>query len=307
MIEENVELKNHTNYRIGGPAKLFLKALSLDELKEGIKSARVEKIFILGGGTNVLVNDNGFDGLVIKPEFNDIERIDDTTLRVGSGVTFSQLNDYCIDQSLSGLEWSGGLPGTVGGAVFGNAGAFGKEIKDNILKVESMNLTTLKIANRANDECEFAYRTSIFKKQLANHELILSVVFKFDINDPAKIKNAIEEKIEYRKNHQPLEMPSAGSTFKNVPVDSIPSETLEKFKDKKKNDPFPVIPAAVFLADAGLMGKRVGDAEVSTMHPNLIVNKGQARAEDVLKLIAEIIQIIKEKYNIQLEPEIIRV
>lgn len=312
MIKENVLLSNYSNYKIGGPAKYFLMAKNSNELEKGLIEwhkisesfdANSKKIFILGKGTNVLFDDQGFDGLVIRYENEEITKTD-SAVTAGAGATISDLNNFCIQNGLSGMEWSGGLPGTVGGAIFGNAGAFGGETKDNILKVKSLDILSHKIIERNNAECQFGYRQSIFKKN-TQKEVILEAVFNLTPGDQAKIQEQIQEKIDYRLAKQPLDLPSAGSVFKNISLQSAPEELKEKFAAKIKNDPFEVIPVAAILADADLFGLQVGGAKVSEKHPNFIVNTGSATANDVKNLIKKIQEIIKEKYEVELEPEII--
>jgi len=214
------------------------------------------------------------------------------------------VNRKAIEESLSGLEWSGGLPGSIGGAVRGNAGAFGGEMKDSVSKVESVDLTTLEEKIRDNVHCEFGYRTSIFKTQ-GTPEFIISVTVSLTLGDKKQIKQATLEKIEYRKAKHPLEYPSAGSVFKNVSLSQIPQQLKEQWKEHIKNDPFPVIPAAVIIALAGLSGIRSGDALLSEKHTNFIVNLGNAKATDVKAVIEIIKKTVREKFGIQLEEEII--
>jgi len=315
MIKENILLKPYTNYQIGGPARFFSETSNLDELKDDLAkwqimslnlSAEEKKVFILGAGMNVLFNDDGFNGLVIRYKNNKIELLDNYQVKAGSNTTINELNDFLINHSLSGFEWAGGLPGTVGGAVFGNAGAFGGETKDQVKEVLSLDLQTLENKNRNNASCGFGYRTSTFKEKLAQKELILEVIFQLKTGKKEEIKKAVEEKIAYRKERQPLDLPSAGSTFKNVPVESVSEEIKNKFNDKIKNDPFPVIPAAVFLADADLKGLKVGDAQVSLKHPNFLVNIGKATASDVKELIKKVQVKVYEKYGVNLETELIQ-
>lgn len=316
MLKENVLLKDYTNYKIGGNARYFLDAELPEELVAGLNEWQEQstvlpldeqKTFILGGGTNVLAPDEGFPGLIIHPNIKGIELLDNNQVKAGAGVLVTELLVFCLDHNLSGLEWAGGLPGTVGGAVFGNAGAFGGEIKDNIVNVESVDIKSLIINNRDNGSCQFGYRTSIFKSALAQKEIILTATFQFKPGDKNDIQKAIDEKIVYRQLKQPLDYPSAGSTFKNISVDQLSEELKNKFKDKIKNDPFPVLPVAVILADAKLQGKTIGGAQVSEKHPNFLINKGNATASNVENLIKQIIDIVKVKYNIVLEPEIIKV
>src|SRR5258708_4576130 len=153
IIQKNVPLKNYSNYKIGGPASFFAQLENPDDIKE-INPEDYKKVFVMGAGTNILISDNGFDGLVIHNKILGIKH-EDIDLRIGGGVLFSDVLNYCVDNSLSGLEWAGGLPGTVGGAARGNAGAFGEETKDSVYEVESIDLYTKGKKIRKNIECEF--------------------------------------------------------------------------------------------------------------------------------------------------------
>jgi len=302
-LQKNVLLKNYSNYKIGGSAKLFVEVTSVNELREALSLNQDQKVYILGGGTKVLISDEGFDGLVIYNKISGIEK-EGEAIRVGSGVLTKDLLKYCVENSLSGLEWAGGLPGTIGGAVRGNAGSFGGETKDSVIKVESLNLKTLEEKSRDNTECQFGYRTSIFKSQNLS-EFITFVTLKLVPGDKDKISQAIQEKIDYRNIHQPLKYPSLGSTFKNIPFSSLSEELQKEFSGIVKNDPFPVILVTKLLALAGLNGRRVGGAEISDMHPNFILNIDNAKAQDVKALIEIAKKAIKDKYNIFLEEEVI--
>ena len=337
-IQKDVSLKNYSNYKIGGPAKYLLKISNIDELIKGLEEwekiqqkdssskpalPRQGGVFILGQGTNVLISDKGFEGLVIHNKIKDIkilrhkdtesQRVRESDLpagrqgvrvRVGAGVLMEDLLNFCIQNCLSGLEWAGGLPGTLGGAIRGNAGAFGGEVKDNITEVESLNTQTLEIKKRINKDCDFDYRTSIFKIGEGEKDIIISAVLKLKNGDKNLIKKNIEEKIKYRKNRHPLKYPNIGSIFKNIPIGKVPQKLLEQLKGSIKNDPFPILPTAKLLALAGLKGKQAGGAMVSRKHPNFIVNLGRAKSQDVQKLIKEIKKIIKNKYGVELEEEI---
>ena len=306
-FQKNVSLKNYCNYKIGGPARLFTEVSSVKELKDVLFSVRQNKglkIFILGEGTNLLISDKGFDGLVIHNKIGGIKH-QGSILTAGSGVLVSDLLDFCIENSLSGLEWAGGLPGTVGGAVRGNAGAFGGETKDSVLEVRSLNITTLQEKTRTNSECNFAYRNSIFKSGEGAEEFVTSVTFSLKSGKKEEIQKAIQEKIEYRNNRHPMDYPNIGSIFKNVPFENLPANLQEEFRQYVKNDPFPVMPTAKLIFLAGLKGKRIGGAMVSDKHTNFIINFDNARAEDVEQLIALEKQVVKDKFGIILEEEII--
>ena len=304
-LQENVLLKNYSNYKIGGPAKHFIEVESTEELKDVLRlvnSQAQDKIAILGGGTNVLISDEGFDGLIILNRIKGIER-EGGNLRIGSGTSIQDILEYCIENSLSGLEWAGGLPGTIAGAVRGNAGAFKGETKDNVVEVESLGLENLNEKIRNNAQCQFGYRNSIFKSGEGLDEFITHVVLELTLGDQEEIKEKIKQKIDYRNN--PMNYPSLGSTFKNISLDSLSPGLQKEFAEIVKIDPFPIVPTTKLLALCGLKGKRVGGAMISDKHPNFIVNIDNATAKDVKALIEIAKQIIREKYNLSLEEEII--
>ena len=306
MIQRNVSLKDYSNYKIGGPAEFFLEVHSKDELIKGLnewKQTGLQKpIFVLGKGTNLLISDRGFEGLVILDLIKGIER-DGNEITAGAGELMSDVLDFCIDNSLSGLEWAGGLPGTIGGAVRGNAGAFKGETKDSVLEVKSLNLDTLEEVKRENKDLLFDYRYSVFKSK-AKNEIILTVTLRLQGGDKEVIREATQDKINYRNEKHPMEYPNIGSTFKNIRQELVPQEFREELMQYAKDDPFPIIPVAKVLYLCGLKGKREGDAQISKKHPNFIVNLGNAKFEDVKKLIEFAKETVKNKYRIELEEEI---
>jgi len=307
---KNVSLKKFNNFRIGGKAKYFLKAKNISEIKKALVLAKKlkVKIFVLGEGTNILFNDKYFDGLVLVPEIKFIKKINKNIVRVGAGVKVEKFLNFLVKNELSGLEWAGGLPGTIGGAIRGNAGAFGGEIKDNLVQVKSIEINTLKEKIRNNRECLFDYRFSIFKNENLK-EIILWADFKFKKGKKEKILKDINEKINYRKERHPMEYPNIGSIFKNVSVENFKKEFIEYFKSKNiiKIDPKPVIPAAFLISECGLKGKKYNDACISAKHPNFIVNLGKAKAKDVKKLMNLIQKKVKKIFQINLEKEIIEI
>ena len=305
-FQQEVSLKNYSNYKIGGPAKYFVEVSSVEELKGVIAEASslTQRIFILGGATNILISDRGFDGLVIHNKIGGITRNEDG-VEVGSGVLVKDFLEFCIENSLSGWEWAGGLPGTMGGAVRGNAGAFRGETKDSVVEVKSLDLKNLTAKRRTNEECRFGYRNSVFKSGEGKGEFITSVTMKLSLGDKETIRKNIQEKIDYRNAKHPMEYPNIGSTFKNIPLDSLSKNQQEEFKDIIKTDPFPVVPTTKLLALCNLKGKRAGGAMISDKHPNFIVNIDNASSEDVKTLISLAKETVKMKYNITLQEEII--
>lgn len=303
-FQENVDLSKFSNYKIGGPARFFFNAGNISDIEWAVKEAKDRNldVFVLGGGTNLLIDDKGFNGLVLKPYFRFIER-DGNVVCAGAGVPLAQLLNYLIVDSLSGLEWAGGLPGTFGGAIRGNAGAFGGEIKDNILEVESFDVESGKVLRRKKEECNFSYRTSIYKGK-GGGEIILSASLFLKNGDSGKIAGAIQEKMDYRRARHPLEYPNVGSIFKNIDVNFLPEEFRGKFSRVVKVDPFPVVPTACLVSEAGLKGVSFGGAMVSPKHPNFIVNICDASSEDIKKLIRLVKSEVKNKFNVSLEEEV---
>jgi len=315
MFERDILLSRHSHYRIGGPAQYFYRAKKLDEITNVLehwrrfKSSKNDAIFILGAGTNLLIADAGFRGLVLKPEIKFVRK-EQEMIRVGAGVLITELLNYLSTKGLAGLEWAGGLPGTVGGAIRGNAGAFGGEIKDAVSEVVSLDIAQNppKIIKRNNKGCRFGYRDSIFKRA-NNKEIILEAAFAFKKGDKKEIIEVIEEKIKYRKERHPLEYPNIGSIFKNVPLTQININRLNQHKSAFpiKTDPLPIIPTAYLIDQCGLKGVSFGGAMISQKHPNFIVNVLGAKASDVKNLINLAKNEVEKKFNIKLEEEIVYV
>lgn len=308
-MDSHIILKEYSSYRIGGAARFFTHAADADSLWSAIAYARARALpyFILGEGTNVLFSDGGFDGVVIRPAMRFLEA-NCAVVRAGSGASMAALLAYAAERGLAGLEWAGGLPGTVGGAVRGNAGAFGGETKDRIIEVVSLDISgsAPKIIKRGKAQCAFSYRNSIFKIN-DGKEIILEATFALCKGDAKAIRSAAEEKMRYRKERHPMEYPNIGSIFKNVPVERFKEEHRGAFAQAIKTDPFPVVPAAYLIAEAGMRGMKIGGAMVSEKHPNFIVNISSARAREVHELIDAVTGAVQKKYGVTLEEEIIRV
>ena len=303
----NINLKDKTTFKIGGIAKNFVILESTEDLERFLKIFKNfdNFYFVLGGGSNVLIADKDFKGLIIQPSLKFIQQIEDNIIEVGSGVDMFDLVKFTNDYGYKGLENAYGLPGSLGGAIRGNAGCFGFEIKDLVIEVTAFNLKTGELKTFNKIECDFSYRTSFFKK--AKDWLILSTKLFFAHRDKKENLWKISlERLNYRKNKQPLEYPNAGSVFKNIPFETAPKliQDLALEKNKIKTDPFPIIPAAFLIAEAGLTGKQTGQAKISEKHPNFIINLGGASFNDVISLIDYIQKTIEDKFNIKLEPEI---
>ena len=301
-VLENEPLANHCTFKIGGPARYFFIAKSSEEIVKAAEAAQDLglKIFVLSGGSNVLFSDDGFNGLVIKIQNTKYE-IQETKIIAEAGVKLAEVVKAAAEQGLSGLEWAAGIPGTVGGAVRGNAGAYGKSTGEAIERAEA--LEKLKVKNYSKEDCKFGYRESIFKKEGG---IVLKVVFKLVPGDKNKIKEEMDKIFAARDGKIPQD-PSAGSFMKNVEVtdeivktikeythEDVPADYLEKGK----------IPAAWLITQCDLKGKQIGGAKISEKHANFIVNVGGATAADVIAFASLVKMKVRDETGVQLQEEI---
>ncbi len=295
QVKENILLKNYTTFRIGGAAKYFLIVKNKEDLIDVLIAVKNLKIpfFVLGGGSNVLISDKGFNGLVVKIENNNL-KIKDNTILAEAGIPLGKLMDIATKKNLAGLSWAAGIPGTLGGAIYGNAGAFNKSIKDIVREVEVLDLNNFEINKLKNKDCKFSYRSSLFKKK--KNLIILSAKLALRKGKGNKIKNEVKECLIYKKTKHPWNYPSAGSVFKNPGIE---------LGDEDKSSSSTFVPSAAWLIEkANLKGKKIGQAEISKKHANFIVNLGGAKEKDVKKLIELIKKTVKNKFKITLQEEI---
>jgi UDP-N-acetylmuramate dehydrogenase len=283
-LQENVPLAPYTTFKIGGPAKYFIVAKTSDEMVQAVKEATTANIqwIVLGGGSDVLVSDKGFDGLVIKSELREVVMNEETAeVRVGSGVLLSALIPKTMNAGFAGLEYAIGVPATVGGAVWANLGARGSDIAQWLTNVTVLTPEGEK-KNLTNEDCAFAYRDSIFK-----HEkfIIVDATFQLTKTDKKVTFAKMKELADLRKDTQDVGAKCVGCVFQN-PTD----QTTEA--------------AAKLIDDLGLKGKQIGGAKVSDIHANFIINTGDATADDVVQLISYIKQQVRDKNGIQLHEEI---
>jgi UDP-N-acetylmuramate dehydrogenase len=283
-LKQNEKLAPHTTLGIGGEANFFYIARKPQDLIKVIQVAKESKIpfFVLGGGSNVLVNDSGFKGLVIKNRCKQIF-LNDNQITCQSGALLDDLVGLSCENSLSGLEFAAGIPGTVGGAVYGNAGAFGKTVGDLLTEAVILN-------SRGNIErvekgyFEFGYRESKLKK---TKEILLSATFELKKKEKGEIKKEVQSNLEERRKRHPQKEKSAGCFFKNVSADG------------KK------IPAGFLLEQVSAKEMREGDAAVFQRHANILINSGKAKAEDVRRLANLLKRKVKEKFDVDLEEEVV--
>lgn len=297
-VVENELLKNHTTFKIGGPAKYFFVAKNQDEVVKATKIAQKLGLpfFILGKGSNLLVLDKGFNGLVIKI-LNSELKIQNSNVMAGAGLELNKLVMDVAKAGLSGLEFLAGIPGTVGAAVYGNAGAFGNSISDVLVSAEILT-NNQKIKKVLKSWFDFSYRNSKLKK---TKEIVLSAEFELELGLREEIEKIINEHLVFRREKHPLEYPNAGSIFQNVKLDSqILNHNLEFQKIAKGGK----IPAGCLIEQVGLKGYQIGQAQISEKHANFIVNLGQAKASDVLKLIELVKNKVYQQFKIKLEEEI---
>lgn len=278
-IKVNEPMSKHTSFKVGGNADYFVKAQTVEQVINVKKYAEENNIplYVIGNGSNILVTDRGIRGIVLKIDLQKIE-INEEEVTVGAGVKVMALAQKLLSEELTGFEELSGIPGTIGGAIRMNAGAYGKEIKDICIQTtcldENNNIKILK-----NNEQDFSYRHSIFEDK---KYIILETKLKLEKGKKEEIKGKMEELSAERKEKQPWEYPSAGSTFK-----------------RKEG-----VITAKLIDECGLKGYSIGGAEVSKKHAGFVINKGNATAKDILDLIEYIKKNVYEKFNIEIEEEI---
>ncbi len=308
-LKKDEVLAPYTTFKIGGPAAYFYSAKNDEDFIKAVKIAKKLNIpyLILGGGSNLLISDKGFSGLVIKKENNIYSRdfkIIENKIITGSQVKLSVLVEASAESGLTGLEWAAGIPGTVGGAVRGNAGAYGKQMSDVVKTVKALcDLGEGKFLEKiyTNQEAMFFYRSSIFKK--FKKCVILSVEIELEKGDKKEIKKTIEKILNLRKKSSAPQYPSAGCIFKNPVVKN--KKLIQEFqKDTGKKIHSDKVPAGYLIDRLGLKSKKIGGAMISDKNANFILNIGNATAEDVIILISFIKQQVRDKYGIQLEEEV---
>lgn len=277
-------MSRHTSFQIGGPVRLMALPGSQEELADVLRIAWETQVtpYLLGNGTNLLCADQPMDCFVIKTTkgLTQLERLDETTLFCGAGVSMAQLAAFALRHSLTGLEFAAGIPGSLGGGIVMNAGAYGGELKDVLVESHYLTPSGQKGVRRGAEQ-QLGYRTSAYAD---SSDIVTGGVVKLQPGEPAAIQAKMEELAEKRRSKQPLEYPSAGSTFKR------PTGYF----------------AAALIDQCGLRGLTVGGAQVSEKHAGFVINRGGATCADVLALTDQIREIVREKTGITLELEIKR-
>lgn len=276
-------MKWHTTFRTGGPAAYFATPSCTEELSAIIKLCRQENMpyYILGNGSNLLISDKGYDGVMISmgEGFSQIQN-EGSQIRAGAGALLSRIARQALALSLTGFEFAAGIPGTLGGAVVMNAGAYGGEMKQVLVSAQVLTKEG-EIRTVPAEELELGYRTSSIQKE---EQIVLSALLKLELGDKSRIRARMEELAEKRKEKQPLEYPSAGSTFKR-PEGWFAGKLIE---------------------DAGLKGFSVGGAQVSEKHCGFIINRENATSSDIIELCRQVRDKVKAKFGVELEMEIKR-
>ena len=283
-IKRNEPMSKHTSFKTGGPAEFYITAKTIEDIQNIFQYAKTNriKLYIIGNGSNLLVSDEGIKGIVLKIAVDNIETlVSDFGILVnaGAGVKTMALAQILKKDGITGFEELAGIPGTIGGANYMNAGAYGKELKDIIVETKVINKETGKIETLKKEEQELKYRSSIFKNK---KYIIIETTFNLQRGKPEEIERRMNEFSIQRKEKQPLEYPSAGSTF-------------------KRGDGFIT---AKLIDECGLKGYTIGGAQISEKHAGFIINKGNATSKDILDLIDYTKKKVFEKFGVQIEEEV---
>lgn len=282
IVRYDEPLKNHTTFGIGGSCIALIEPREVEDIIEAIKICRENniKFFVIGNGSNLLVSDEGYNGVIIKlkKEFSTI-KVEGEYVIAKSGAKLSEVFDVILENSLAGFEFASGIPGTIGGAIYMNAGAYGGEMKDIVETVEVLDMDTFEVKELKNEELEFSYRNSIIQNK---NYIVLAIKLKLQKGNKEEIKIIYEDLREKRNSKQPLNFGSAGSTFKR-PEGHFASKLIE---------------------DSGLKGYHINDAWVSEKHSGFVVNKGNASCKEILELIDHVKNVVFEKFGVKLEMEV---
>ena len=283
-IKINEPMSKHTSFKTGGPAEIYITGKTIKQIQDVLKFSKQNniKLYIIGNGSNLLISDEGIKGIVLKISLENIqieEKEDNVIIIAGAGVKIMALAQILKKDGITGFEELAGIPGTMGGANYMNAGAYGKELKDIIVSTKAINKETGEIETLKNEEQELNYRSSIFKNR---KYIIIETMLNLQKGIPEEIERKMNDFLNQRKEKQPIEYPSAGSTFKRG----------ERFITAKLID------------ECGLKGYQIGGAQISEKHAGFIINKNNATSKDILDLIKYTKKKVFEKFGVQIEEEV---
>jgi UDP-N-acetylmuramate dehydrogenase len=298
-VSEGVSLSRRTRFGIGGPADVFVQAATKEAFAQafGVTQASGAAYSVIGDGTNLIVSDQGFDGIVLRLAANAVHH-EGAIVRAQAGAQLQALVDYSIDHGLRGLETMTGIPGSVGAAVYGNAGAYGHSIDERVRLVRFLDGSVIRLFGPA--ECQFHYRESIFKEH--KDWIILDVELEMTPAPPAELREAADKIFAIRLAKYPPTMKCAGSIFKNLILAELPESVRRQIPAQVVREG--KAPSAYFLEQAGAKGMRRGGIQVADYHANLIYNTGEGTARELCELIGELKSRVREQFGLELEEEV---
>jgi len=298
-ISQGTLLSRHTRFGIGGPAEVYAETADDQSFMQAFAVVRAAgaDYAVIGDGTNLIVSDAGFAGVVLRFTARHIHS-QGTNVRVHAGAELQALVDHCIDRGLKGLETMTGIPGSVGAAIYGNAGAYGHSIEERIRRVRFFNGSTEQVFSRV--ECEFHYRESVFKRQ--KDWVIFSAELEMDPASAEELRKVADEIFQIRLAKYPPTMKCAGSIFKNLILAELPIEVRRQIPERVIREG--KAPSAYFLEQVGAKGMRNGDIQVADYHANLIYNAGQGTARQLCEIIGELKSRVRERFGLELEEEV---
>lgn len=299
-FRENEKLANFTTLKIGGPAGAIIEVFREEDLSKVVQLCieNNQQFMVIAAGSDLLVSDDGYLGIIIVNKTRGIDLINESTLIVQSGTVLQDLVDFANQNSLVGFENMAGIPGSVGGAIYGNAGAYGETVSDHLVSVKYFDGKQIDQIDK--NDCNFAYRESIFKEN--KNWTILSAQFELSKGNSQELIKKSKETIELRSKKYPPGIKCPGSFFKNIIAENLSAETLKKIPSDKIV--FGKIPAGYLLEEVGAKGDKSGDIEIATYHGNLFMNTGNGTSKDFFNLAKKYKERVNEKFGIVLEPEV---
>ena len=298
-VRRDEPLARHTRFGIGGPARIFGETASAETFVRALEMVRAseEKFAVIGGGTNLIVSDEGFPGIVLRYTADRMLQAGDR-VSVDAGAVLQDLVDFTVDRGLKGLETLAGIPGSAGAAVYGNAGAYGHSISERVRKVRFYDGREIRLFD--NEQCEFHYRESVFKRN--KDWLILSAELRLETADAAELRRTADDIVKVRNQKFPPTMKCAGSIFKNLLMRELPESVRGQVPEQVVREG--KVPAAYFLEQVGAKGMRHGGIHVADYHANLIYNAGDGTAGELCELIDDLKARVRRRFGLELEEEV---